>query len=95
VRRTYGPRFSGGYQFPRTNSARLTRGEPIRREELGAGAHVTVTPLTGGRKKVFEVCAFYEDQPGRWVQHAYIAEDELEAREWFERLVRKARPSQA
>lgn len=87
---SYGPRFSGGYQFPRTDSARYTRGEPIRRQAFANGASVTITPLTGGRRKIFEVCASYEEEPRRWVQHVYNAVDELEARAWFERFCRKA-----
>jgi hypothetical protein len=88
----HGPRFSGGYQFPYTDSARLERGEPIRELHGPGGARLAIVPLRGGRRKAFDVCAFYEEEPGRWVSHSYVAYDELEAREWFRRLARKVAP---
>lgn len=87
---TYGPRFSGGYQFPRTNAAPLHRGEAIREENLGAGARAWIVPLLGGRRKILEVGVEYEDEPGHWVLATCHAYDELEAREVYVRYVRKA-----
>lgn len=91
--KTRGPRFSGGYQFPRTNAARLKRGEPIREERLGNGAVLRIVPLTGGLRKQFDVC-------GQWTKRApdgpifvtdsTIVRDELEARLEYARLVQRA-----
>ena len=83
---TAGPRFSGGYQFPRSNAARLERGKPIQADRTPKGEWVMIVPLTGGIRKTFDVCAFYQDPGGTWINHSYIAADELQARAAYRQL---------
>lgn len=56
---THGPRFTdGGYQAPRTSSAQLTRGRPIREKTCtiaGARVHLKLVPFEGGRPGLCEV----------------------------------------
>jgi hypothetical protein len=54
----HGPRFSGGYQFPRTDSAALRHGEPILRERGLCGpwqAELQLLPMLGGMPDQFAV----------------------------------------
>lgn len=92
---TRGARFTGGYQFPRTHSARLKRGAPIRVEQLGDGAIALVVPLTGGRLRQFDVCGQWRsrgpDGRARFVSSTAIARDELEATALFVQLVKTIR----
>ena len=92
MRQTYGARFSHGYQFPRTNSARLERGEPIAREDVPGVGVVEIVPLTGGRRRQWDVCAVWTDRDGNGYSSTYIATDELEARAEFVKLIRELRP---
>lgn len=85
--KTYGPRFVDGYQMPRASSARLSRGSPIRVEQLGGGAFAQITPLAGGRERVFDVHGEWTVE-GVTVTSSYLASDELEARAEFVRLIR-------
>lgn len=81
-----GASFSGGYQFMRGDSARLERGQPISREGV-RGGWVEIVPLTGGRRRVFDVCSNVVDADGNSKATMYIAGDELEARSEFRRLI--------
>jgi hypothetical protein len=85
--RTYGPRFNGGYQFPRTNSAKLRRLPPIRVERLGDGAKVEVVPLAGSRERLYDVCGQWTAPDGMSVSSTFLAHDELQAGAEFGRLV--------
>jgi hypothetical protein len=89
---THGPRFSHGYQFPRTDSARLGRGEAIRRERIPGVGTVEIVPLTGGRRRQWDVCATWTDSDGNGCASTYIATDELEANTEFVKLIRELRP---
>lgn len=89
---TYGPRTSGGYQFPRTHSARLTREKPIRRHEIPGVGAVEIVPLTGGRRRLWDVCAVWKDRERNGHAATYIADNELEASTEFARLVRELAP---
>lgn len=93
ARLTYGSRFSGGYQFPRTDSAQLERLPAMRVEKLAGGAFAQIVPLTGGRRTLYDVC-------GQWtargaggeavnVSSSYIATDQLEAAAEFQKLIRQ------
>lgn len=87
ARLTYGSRFEGGYQFPRTDSVRLTRGDPIRVERVTGGGSIEVVPLRGGRRRIFEITATYE-LPGRvTVQSSTFCYDELEVAVELRRLI--------
>lgn len=88
---TYGPRFSHGYQFPRTSSARLTREAPIRREEVPGVGYAQIVPLVGGRRRLFDVCAVWTDPQRNGYSSTYIATDELEARAEFVKLMAELR----
>jgi hypothetical protein len=94
-RRTHGSRFAGGYQFPRTDSVQLIRGTVIRRDTLHNGGTLTVTPLEGGRRKVFEVRAEWDERRPDGgivtVCSAYHAYDEVEVRDCMRRLEAQAR----
>ncbi len=92
---TYGSSFSHGYQFPRTSSARLERGRPIARETIAGVGTVEVVPLTGGRRKQWDVCAVWTDRDGNAQGDTYIAGDELEARAEFRRLIEQLRAHEA
>lgn len=81
--RAYGPRFNAGYQFPRTHAATLVRGEPVRRETPAPGARAEIVPLTGGRRRQFDVCGRWVDRQGVHCFSTAIATDELEARKLF------------
>jgi hypothetical protein len=89
---TYGPRNSGGYQFPRTDAARLTRERPIRRQEIPGVGVVEIVPLSGGRRRQWDVCAQWKDHEGNGLASTYIATDELEASTQFAKLVRELSP---
>jgi hypothetical protein len=83
---THGSRFSNGYQFPRTSSARLERGQPIARHVVPGVGEVQIVPLTGGRRKAWDVCASWnEGRDGK--ASTYIAGDELEARTEYQRAI--------
>jgi hypothetical protein len=89
--RTRGPRFSGGYQFPRTHATgALERGEAILSERL-AGPWRTLAelrPMTGGRPDVFEVSmtwAHIITGAGGSAQLLVLGEED--ARESFRRLM--------
>ncbi len=84
---TYGPRFSGGYQFPRTHAASLRREPPIKGTVLAGGATIQVVPLTGGRATKYDVCASWRDEHGVWVSSTYVAEDLLEASAEYARVI--------
>ena len=88
--RTTGPRFSSGYQFPRTSSVVLRRGRPIKREEIGTGAYAQIVPLTGGRGR-FDVCGEWRNRDGVYIQETYLASDELEATAEYVRLINRIR----
>jgi hypothetical protein len=88
---TYGPRVSGGYQFPRTNAARLTRGRPVAREEVPGVGTAEVVPLEGGFRRQWDVCGVWTDREGNGQGSTYIATDELEARAEFQRLLGEMR----
>jgi len=90
---TFGPRFGGeGYQFPRTHSAHLHRGKPIRSVRLANDAHVQITPLQGpSREKLWEVSATWQEGN---VTHldSVVVRDELEASVEWARFLRKLQP---
>jgi hypothetical protein len=92
-RTTIGARNSGGYQFPRTDSASLRRGEAIREQHLPSGAIVRIVPLEGSNKieRMYDVCATFEEN-GVDVLDTTIARDELEAIAEFTRLCRRLNP---
>lgn len=91
---TYGPRFSGGYQFPRTNAASYSREQPVRLERLGDGAYVQIVPLRGSHGRVmYDVYGSWrkrsDDGQLTIVSSSTIARDRLEASIEFQRLVRE------
>lgn len=90
--KTYGPRFSAGYQFPRTSSARLSRGEPIVSETIPGVGTVEIVPLEGGRRRQWDVCAVWTTREGDGKSSTFIATDELQARAEFARLMRELSP---
>jgi hypothetical protein len=97
---TRGPNFSGGYQFGvdgrSTDAATLRRERPLQHTKLSNGAEIQIVPLTGGRQLVFDVCASWQElHPERGltqVSSTYIAQDELDAKAEFHRLVRRLSP---
>jgi len=83
---------SHGYQFMRGAHARLERGRPIAREAIPGVGVVEIVPLTGGRRRQWDVCAVWSDRQGNGKASTYIARDELEARVEFTRLIRGLSP---
>lgn len=55
----HGPRFTdGGYQAPRTDSAQLQRGRPLREQAWSIGTarvHLKLVPFEGGRPGLCEL----------------------------------------
>jgi hypothetical protein len=89
----YGSKYSGGYQMPDTDSARLRRGEVLRRERTAIG-EVTLTKMIGAREQVFEIATAIE-KPGAGgpvsERECIFAKSESEARIEYARACSRVR----
>lgn len=94
ARPTRGSRFSGGYQFPRTDQQSYRRERPLRVVALLGGACAEIVPLVGsGGRLMFDVCGRWTARGGDGepvhVSSSTIVLDQLEATVEFTRLVRE------
>jgi hypothetical protein len=93
---TYGPRFNGGYQFPATDAASLTRQDPIRREGPigGQDVRLLLIPLTGGRQRVvYDLCgSWVRTRHPLWTEtFSILIDDEHRAKDAFGELATQLR----